>query len=84
MKNFFKKIYKFFSNFEILFFLHFTDSRPPRNMLKATQELIQLAVQHGQLAPDYNLHGHRQVKQTACPGKALFNKIKRWPHFVAT
>lgn len=50
-------------------------------MLKATHDLITYAVDNGYLAPDYVLHGHRQVRATICPGDALFNEIKTWPHF---
>ena len=50
-------------------------------MLNVTRELIANAIDSGYLSPDYTLHGHRQVRDTACPGDALFNEIKTWPHF---
>lgn len=50
-------------------------------MLKATQDLIKYAIDNGSLVPDYTLYGHRQVRATICPGDALFNEIKTWPHF---
>lgn len=50
-------------------------------MLQATQDLISYAVEHDYLETNYTLYGHRQVRATACPGSALFNEIKTWPHF---
>lgn len=61
--------------------IYFADVVPPKNMLQATQELIDFAVKQGHLYPAYLLNGHQQVSSTACPGKALFNEIKGWPHF---
>lgn len=50
-------------------------------MLHAAKELIAYAIEHRHLTPDYILHGHRQFRATICPGDALFNEIKTWPHF---
>lgn len=50
-------------------------------MLEATKSLIAHAINSGYLSPDYILHGHRQVRATICPGDALYNEIKSWPHF---
>lgn len=50
-------------------------------MLKATQDLIAHVIDQGYLSSDYTLLGHRQVRATTCPGEALFNDIKNWPHF---
>lgn len=57
------------------------DVVPPKEMLQATQDLISYAVERDYLATNYTLYGHRQVRDTACPGQALFNEIKTWPNF---
>lgn len=50
-------------------------------MLIATQELIAYAIEKGNLSKDYKLLGHKQVRDTTCPGPALFNEIQSWPQF---
>uniref|UniRef100_A0A182NQS9 Peptidoglycan-recognition protein n=1 Tax=Anopheles dirus TaxID=7168 RepID=A0A182NQS9_9DIPT len=54
---------------------------PPKNMLAATQTLIEYGVRNGIIARNYTLLGHRQVRTTECPGDRLFEEIKTWPHF---
>uniref|UniRef100_A0A3F2YX68 Peptidoglycan-recognition protein n=1 Tax=Anopheles farauti TaxID=69004 RepID=A0A3F2YX68_9DIPT len=54
---------------------------PPKNMLAATQTLIEYGVRQGIIAQNYTLLGHRQVRSTECPGDRLFEEIKSWPHF---
>lgn len=51
-------------------------------MLDSTKKLIGSAVDQGYLSANYKLIGHRQAKQTLCPGVALHNEIKKWPHFA--
>ncbi|XP_055375107.1 peptidoglycan-recognition protein LB-like [Condylostylus longicornis] len=55
---------------------------PSPKMLEAAHKLIQYGIFKGNLKWDYILHGHRQVRDTECPGDALYNEIKTWPHFV--
>lgn len=50
-------------------------------MLQAAQDLIAYAVEQGHLERNYTIYGHRQVRDTTCPGEALFNEIQKWPHF---
>ncbi|XP_031626780.1 peptidoglycan-recognition protein SB1-like isoform X2 [Contarinia nasturtii] len=59
----------------------FQDVLPPKNMLRATKNLIECAVEKKYLSNNYTLYGHKQVRSTACPGPALFNEIQKWPHF---
>ncbi|XP_004616955.2 N-acetylmuramoyl-L-alanine amidase [Sorex araneus] len=47
-------------------------------------ELPQCAVRAGLLRPDYALLGHRQLVTTDCPGEALFQQLRSWPHFSET
>lgn len=53
-------------------------------MLEATQKLINFAVNSGHLQRNYTLFGHRQVRDTECPGDRLFNEITTWPNFSDT
>jgi len=54
---------------------------PPQNMIDALEQLIAFGVQQGNIAPDYELMGHRQVRDTACPGNALFDQIIKFSHW---
>ncbi|XP_063708503.1 peptidoglycan-recognition protein LB [Culicoides brevitarsis] len=57
-------------------------SLPPKAMLQAVQDLIEYGVQNGNIEEDYKLLGHRQVRDTECPGERLFDEIKTWPHWA--
>lgn len=60
-----------------------TEKLPPENMLAATQSLIAHAIDTGYLSTNYTLLGHRQVRDTVCPGDRLFKEISQWPNFSA-
>ncbi|XP_017062145.1 peptidoglycan-recognition protein LB isoform X2 [Drosophila ficusphila] len=55
---------------------------PPKQMLDATKSLIEFGVYKGYIDPAYKLLGHRQVRDTECPGDRLFAEISGWPHFT--
>ncbi|XP_011873222.1 PREDICTED: peptidoglycan-recognition protein LC-like [Vollenhovia emeryi] len=55
---------------------------PPKVQLHAAQKIIELGVKAGKIASDYILLGHRQISKTLSPGDALYNEIKRWPHWA--
>ncbi|XP_031626861.1 peptidoglycan-recognition protein SB1-like [Contarinia nasturtii] len=57
------------------------DAIPTNEMLQATKDLIQHAVEKQYLSNNYTLFGHKQVRATSCPGEALYNEIQSWPHF---
>ncbi|XP_061388048.1 peptidoglycan-recognition protein LB-like [Musca vetustissima] len=57
---------------------------PPPQMLKAAKDLIDFGVAKGFIDPDFKLMGHRQVRDTECPGNRLFNEISTWQHFSPT
>ncbi|XP_077260769.1 uncharacterized protein LOC143896670 isoform X2 [Temnothorax americanus] len=66
----------------IAFIGNFNSVVPPITQLNAAKELIKIGVENGKIARDYKLLGHRQVKpSTDSPGDALYNKIKKWPHW---
>lgn len=60
-----------------------TAELPPPHMLKRVKQLIEYGLTEGRIAKDYILLGHRQVRNTECPGQALYNEISSWPHFLA-
>lgn len=55
---------------------------PPARMLQAVKDLIAFGVAQGYIDPAYKLLGHRQVRDTECPGGRLFQEISNWPHFT--
>ncbi|KAI8041219.1 hypothetical protein M5D96_005473 [Drosophila gunungcola] len=65
----------------IVFIGNFQSTAPSSQMLQNAKDLIELAKQRGFLKDNYTLFGHRQTKATSCPGDALFNEIKTWPHW---
>lgn len=57
------------------------EALPPLNQLQKVQDLIDYGVRVGMIAADYKLIGHRQAKETLCPGDKLFEEITSWSHF---
>lgn len=55
---------------------------PPAPMLEAVHRLIEFGVANGNVQKNYTLIGHRQVRDTECPGDRLFKEIRTWPHFA--
>ncbi|XP_055905690.1 peptidoglycan-recognition protein SB1-like [Eupeodes corollae] len=60
---------------------NWSESVPPQGMLDKMKQLINYGVEKGHIQRNYRLHGHRQVKATECPGKALQAEIEKWEHF---
>ncbi|KAI8442179.1 hypothetical protein MSG28_005786 [Choristoneura fumiferana] len=58
-----------------------TNSVPPAEQLKTVKALIAAGVELGYIKPDYKLVGHRQVRETECPGQAFFDVVKTWDHW---
>lgn len=58
-----------------------TDELPPQNQLDAVHGLIAKGVDLGMIQDDFKLLGHRQVRETECPGNKLFEEIQTWDHF---
>lgn len=54
---------------------------PSQNQLQTVHELIEIGVEKGYIQGDYTLLGHRQVRETECPGDRLFGEISTWEHF---
>ncbi|KAL5273972.1 PGRPLB.2 family protein [Megaselia abdita] len=66
----------------LLFIGDYTHSLPTPYMLNVAKEFIAYSVSQKQLKSDYKLYGHRQVRETECPGQALYNEIKNWEHWT--
>nr|XP_008194895.1 PREDICTED: peptidoglycan-recognition protein LB isoform X2 [Tribolium castaneum] len=58
-----------------------TKELPPENQLNTVHKLIAFGVEKGYIREDYKLLGHRQVRDTECPGDRLFEEISTWEHF---
>lgn len=61
--------------------LYISDELPPQHMIENARRLIAFGVSSGKIQGNYTLLGHRQVRNTACPGDKLFNEISTWDHF---
>ncbi|VVC88811.1 unnamed protein product [Leptidea sinapis] len=59
----------------------FPDTLPPAKQLQSAKSLISAGVDKGYINVDYKLVGHRQVRETECPGDALFREIQKWKYF---
>lgn len=53
-------------------------------MLQTAHNLIKYSLDSGILIRNYMVMGHRQVRETECPGQRLFDEIKTWDHFIST
>ncbi|XP_060072999.1 peptidoglycan-recognition protein SC2-like [Ylistrum balloti] len=60
---------------------NFNESNPDQRAIKAVLGMIQLGVDKGKISNDYKLYGHRDVGATDCPGKNLYEIIKKWKHY---
>ncbi|XP_036340903.1 peptidoglycan-recognition protein LB-like [Rhagoletis pomonella] len=56
---------------------NFMEEQPPAPMQQVAQDFIKYSVEAGHLREDYILHGHRQVRNTLCPGDALYAAVKQ-------
>lgn len=69
------------NNFNINYLDLISDELPPQQMMEAVKKLVEFGVSKGFIAENYTLLGHRQVRDTECPGTKLFDEISKWPHF---
>ncbi|XP_036097830.1 N-acetylmuramoyl-L-alanine amidase [Molossus molossus] len=70
--------------FGVAFVGNYTGKLPAEAALRTVRDLLpRCAVRAGFLRPDYRLLGHRQLVRTECPGDALFQLLRTWPHFEA-
>ncbi|RWS20265.1 peptidoglycan recognition protein-like protein, partial [Leptotrombidium deliense] len=65
----------------ISFIGDFTKDAPASSMLNAAKALIACGVKEGKIIKNYQLHGHRDAYNTACPGEKLYKEIKSWKNY---
>lgn len=69
--------------FGVAFVGNYTETLPTEAALRTVREVLpRCALRAGLLRPDYKLLGHRQLVATDCPGNALFDLLRTWPHFT--
>lgn len=69
--------------FGVAFVGNYTGSLPSDAALKTVRDVLpSCAIRSGHLLPDYKVLGHRQLVHSDCPGNALFNLLRTWPHFT--
>lgn len=62
---------------------NYTGSLPSDTALNTVRDVLpSCAIRSGHLQPDYKVLGHRQLVHSDCPGDALFNLLRTWPHFA--
>lgn len=76
-----QRIVKIFETSKLFLLSFVIDSVPPAQQLKTAQALIAAGVDKGYIKSDYKLVGHRQVRETECPGDALFYEIQSWKNY---
>jgi len=54
---------------------------PQRAQLDAVRKLIRFDIEIVKISPDYKLLGQRQISQSLNSGDALYDIIKKWPHW---
>ncbi|XP_065341679.1 peptidoglycan-recognition protein SC2-like [Cloeon dipterum] len=59
----------------------FTDRLPEDVALQAFYKLVSCSIKMNFLPNNYTLLGHRQAKDTMCPGDSLFKEISQWPNW---
>lgn len=60
---------------------NYQTASPTRKTLNALKNILDCMKRRKKLKSDYSLKGHRDLGRTTCPGRNLYNIIKRWPHY---
>ncbi|KAJ3651054.1 hypothetical protein Zmor_017117 [Zophobas morio] len=58
------------------------EALPSEQQLQTVHELIAYGVELGMISGSYGLIGHRQAKETLCPGDQLYEEITTWEHYI--
>lgn len=58
-----------------------SENLPSEKQLEAVKEFLRCAEENNHISGDYRLLGHRQSSATECPGRNLFQEIKKWAHY---
>lgn len=59
------------------------DRLPNNAALKTLKALIKYGVSLGKISQDYHVIGHRQTKNTLCPGDKLYEYIQKFAQWTA-
>ncbi|XP_074641038.1 peptidoglycan-recognition protein SC2-like [Tubulanus polymorphus] len=65
----------------ICFVGNFMNSLPTASAQRAASNLMMCFSRYAKVTTNYSLYGHRDAGQTLCPGNALYNRIRTWPHY---
>ena len=63
---------------------NYNDEYPSNEMLSALQNLIACGLKNGFIGKSYRIHGHRDVRRTACPGHNLYKYLQQMNNFEST
>ncbi|GAB1607521.1 hypothetical protein Ahia01_001035600, partial [Argonauta hians] len=59
----------------------FSHTLPDSPALNAVKKIINRGVCLGKVAPNFRLYGHRDVRDTTCPGETFYRHIQTWDHY---
>ncbi|GAB1866960.1 N-acetylmuramoyl-L-alanine amidase [Camponotus japonicus] len=62
---------------------YFSDFLPNLAALKTLNELIACGISLGKISDKYNVLGHRQARNTECPGQSLYEYVTTFPRWTA-
>lgn len=60
---------------------NYSDHIPNEAAIAAIFGLMDCAVSLNKLTPDFKMYGHRDVRNTTCPGQAFYDLIRTWKHY---
>ena len=63
---------------------NFNSTMPTPEAITAAHKLMQCGQQKKVITQSYSLYGHRDVRDTECPGYTLYNAIRKWDHYNIT
>ncbi|XP_078333616.1 uncharacterized protein LOC111108365 [Crassostrea virginica] len=63
---------------------NFNSTMPTPEAITAAHKLLQCGQQKKVITQSYSLYGHRDVRDTECPGYTLYNAIRKWDHYNIT
>lgn len=63
---------------------NFNSTMPTPEAIIAAHKLMQCGQQKKVITQSYSLYGHRDVRDTECPGYTLYNAIRKWDHYNIT
>lgn len=73
-----------FVSLAVAFIGDFNNTMPGPIALSAAQKLLMCGVHRNAIKTTYSLYGHRDVRDTSCPGYTLYNAIRKWSHYNVT